>query len=113
MSTQPSGIELNSNQSIWYFLYRVMPLVVQVDGQDVKAQWGQQFIPVAPGPHRISVAWKMYWVLPVNRGTLDVTVNAGEVVPVRYKVRWIWLFPGKLFRDASPAAPQQPTAASA
>jgi hypothetical protein len=53
---------------------------------------------VAPGSHRISVSWKFYWVLPVQRATLDVTVDPGGVVSLRYKVRWLIFLPGKLSR---------------
>lgn len=103
MSIQPSGINLNTKPSIWMFLYRLMPLVVQINGQKVKATWGEQFIALQPGQHRISVAWKMYWVIPVNRGTFDVTIAPGEIVPVRYKVRWLWMLSGKLFAQPVPA----------
>lgn len=99
MSTQPSGIHLNSKPSIWFILVQLFPLIVGVDGQEAKGQWGEQFIGLAPGQHRITVAWKMYWILPVNRGTVDVTVNPGQVVPVRYKVRYLWMMKGKLFVD--------------
>jgi hypothetical protein len=39
-----------------------------------------------------------YWILPVQRATLDVTVDPGGVVPLRYKVRWLIFLPGKLHR---------------
>jgi hypothetical protein len=107
VSTQPSGIHLNSKPSLWFFLVQVFPLLVTVDGQQSTGKWGEQFIGLAPGQHRIEVAWKMYWLIPVNRGTLDVTVNPGQVVPVRYKVRYLWIMAGKLFIDQPSAqAPQ-------
>lgn len=101
VSDQPSGIQLNAKLSLWFILDMIFPLIIEVDGQESKGQWGQQLLNVAPGQHRISVSWKMYWLLPVNKGTLDITVNPGQVVPVRYKVRWLFLLPGKLYIDTA------------
>ncbi len=106
MSNQPSGIQLNAKQSFWYFLYQIMPLKVEVDGEPVQARWGQQFYSLAPGQHQISVSWKMYWLIPVNRGMLDVMVNPGQVVQARYKVRWLWIMKGKLYIEQSGAPAQ-------
>ena len=42
------------------------------------------------------MSWKFYWILPVQRATLDVTVGPSGVVSLRYKVRWLIFLPGKL-----------------
>jgi hypothetical protein len=39
-------------------------------------------------------------VLPVQRATLDVTVDPSAVVSLRYKVRWLIFLPGKLSRTS-------------
>jgi hypothetical protein len=96
MSAQPTGIRLNAKQAIWWFLVTIQPLVVEVDGVTTKGTWGDQTLPVAPGNHRVSVSWKFYWVLPVQRGTIDVTVDPGTVLSLRYKIRWLIFLPGKL-----------------
>ncbi len=96
MSSQPTGIRLNAKQAIWWFLVTIQPLVVEVDGVTTKGTWGDQTLPVAPGNHRVSVSWKFYWVLPVQRGTIDVTVDPGTVLSLRYKIRWLIFLPGKL-----------------
>jgi hypothetical protein len=49
------------------------------------------------------VCWKFYWLLPVQRATLDVTVDPGAVVSLRYKIRWIIFLPGKLYLDNAPS----------
>jgi hypothetical protein len=81
---------------IWWLLVTIQPLIVEVDGVQTKGTWGDQTLPVAPGNHHVSVWWKFYWFLPVQRATLDVTVNAGADISLRYKVRWLIFLPGKL-----------------
>jgi hypothetical protein len=98
MSAQSTAISLDAKQAIWWILVTIQPLIVEVDGVQTKGTWGDQTLPVAPGSHRISVSWKFYWVLPVQRATLDVTVDPGAVVSLRYKVRWLIFLPGKLSR---------------
>jgi hypothetical protein len=98
MSAQ-STIRLNAKQMIWWILVTIQPLIVEIDGVATKGSWGDQSIPVAPGNHRVSVAWKLYWVLPVQRATLDVSVDPGGVVSLRYKIRWLVFLPGKLHLD--------------
>ena len=101
MADQMTGIQLDAKQSIWYLLTTLMPLVVEVDGVQSKGVWGPQLLHLAPGPHRLTVSWRLYWLVPVMKGTLDVTLYPGQVAPVRYKVRWFILLPGKLFVEAA------------
>jgi hypothetical protein len=99
MPAQSTAIRLNAKQAIWWLLVTIQPLIVDVDGAPAKGTWGEQTLPVAPGNHRVSVSWKFYWILPVQRGTVDVTVEPGAVVSLRYKVRWLIFLPGKLHID--------------
>jgi hypothetical protein len=99
MSDETTGVRLNAKLSIFFILDMLMPLTVEVDGVTSKGVWKEQFLNLAPGTHRLTVSWKLYWVLPVNKATLDVTVQQGSVVPVRYKVRWLFILPGKLYID--------------
>jgi hypothetical protein len=101
---QPTGIELNAKLSIWFILNMIFPLTVDVDGTPTKGVWGPQVLNLAPGIHRLTVSWKFYWVLPIQRGVLDVTVNPGDLVKVRYKVRWLIFLPGKLYVEPATAA---------
>jgi hypothetical protein len=103
MSAQSTAIRLNAKQMIWWILVMIQPLVVEVDGVTTKGIWGDQTLPVAPGSHRVSVCWKFYWVLPVQRATLDATVGPGAVVSLRYKIRWLIFLPGKLYLDNTPS----------
>ncbi len=99
MSAQSTAIRLNAKQAIWWILVTIQPLVVELDGVPTNGIWGDQTLPVTPGSHRVSVSWKLYWLLPVQRATLDLTVDDGAVVSLRYKVRWLIFLPGKLTLD--------------
>jgi hypothetical protein len=101
VSLSPTGIQLNAKQSLWFLLSFIFPLQIEVDGALSRGTWGPQFLNLTPGMHRIAVTWKMYWVLPVNRGEIEVNVPEGQIIPLRYKMRWLWIMPGKLFIDQS------------
>jgi hypothetical protein len=103
MSAQASGIKISAKQAFWWLLVTIQPLVVEIDGTPAKGTWGEQTLTVAPGTHRVTVFWKWYWFLPVQRGTVDVTVEPGAVVSLRYKIRWIIFLPGKLFVENVPS----------
>ena len=103
MSAQSTAIRLNAKQAIWWILVTIQPLLVEVDGVQTKGSWGDQTLTVTPGAHRVSVSWKLYWVLPVQRASLDVNVDPGATVSLRYKVRWFIFLPGKLQLDNAPS----------
>src|ERR1700691_466264 len=71
MPAESTAIRLNAKQAIWWLLVTIQPLIVEVDGAPAKGTWGDQTLPVAPGSHRVSVSWKFYWILPVQKGTVD------------------------------------------
>lgn len=101
MSNQPTGVQLNAKQAIWFIMTTIFPLTIEVDGVASKGMWGAQLLSLEPGSHSLTVSWKLYWVLPVQKATLNVTVDAGSTIAVSYKVRWFFLLPGKLFVDAA------------
>jgi hypothetical protein len=102
MQGSPTGIELQTKYFILSFLIVVFPLVVTIDGQEQKGKWGTSFYPVAAGNHDVSVAWKMYWLVPVNKGATGVTVAEGQVARLLYKVPLLVFLKGKL--EPAPAA---------
>jgi hypothetical protein len=100
VSDQPTGVQFNAKQIIWFILTTlIFPLTIEVDGVASRGVWDQQLLNLAPGTHTIAASWKLYWVLPVNKATLNVEVAPGGVVAVTYKIRWFFLLPGKLFLE--------------
>jgi hypothetical protein len=101
LQTSPTGIELQTKYFVLNFLIVIFPLVLTIDGVKTKGKWGKNFYPVAPGNHEVSVAYKMYWVLPLAKGTANVSVAEGQVTPLLYKVPFFWFMPGKLTPNAA------------
>ncbi len=101
MEASPTGIELQTKYFILNFLIVIFPLILTIDGSQVKGKWGTSFYPVAPGSHQVEVAWKMYWVLPVNKASMPVTLAQGQVARLLYNAPWLFFLPGKL----GPATP--------
>lgn len=98
-----SAIKVNAKHAIWWILVTIQPLMVEIDGVATKGVWADNTLPVAPGSHSVTVFWKWYWFLPVQRGTLNVDVPDGGTVSLRYKIRWIIFLPGKLFVEDAAA----------
>jgi hypothetical protein len=96
MNAQPSGIELTAKYFILSFLVVIFPLTITVDGKEIKGSWGTNFYPVEPGTHSVSASYKLYWVLPWQKGSTSVTVPEGGRVKLQYYVPWLFLLPGKL-----------------
>jgi hypothetical protein len=96
MEGSPTGIELQTKYFILSFLIAIFPLVLTIDGEKVPAKWGKSFTPVAPGQHEVTVAWKAYWLIPVNKGSANVTLAEGQVARLLYKVPLLVFLSGKL-----------------
>jgi len=102
MAASPTGIELTTKHFILSFLIVIFPLTINIDGQEIKGRWGTQFYPVQPGNHSVTVSWKAYWLLSVNKATITVSVADSQVARLRYYAPWLFLLPGKL--GQAPAA---------
>ena len=96
MEGSPTGIELQTKYSFLSFLIVIFPLVLTVDGVAMPGKWGKSFYPVAAGTHDVCAAWKMYWLLPVNKGSAQVSVAEGQVASLVYKVPLLVFLAGKL-----------------
>lgn len=96
MNTAPTGIEVTTKYFFLSFLIVIFPLIVNIDGQDIKGKWGTQFYPVAAGNHTITLSWKAYWFLPVSKGSMTVTIPEGQIVKLLYKAPIFIFMPGKL-----------------
>ncbi|MHB8466897.1 MAG: hypothetical protein ACYDH6_16685 [Acidimicrobiales bacterium] len=102
MATSPTGIELTTKHFILNFLIVIFPLVINIDGQDIKGKWGTQFYPAQAGNRTITVSWKAYWFLPVNKATMTVSLADGQTSRLQYYAPWLLFLPGKL--GPTPAA---------
>jgi len=96
MNAAPTGIELTTKYFVLNFLIVIFPLTVNIDGQDTKGKWGTNFYPAAAGNHAVTVSWKAYWFLPVNKASLAVALAEGQISKLQYYAPWFFLLPGKL-----------------
>lgn len=96
MAATPTGIELTAKYFVLNFLIVIFPLTINIDGQDTKGKWGTSFYPVQPGNHTVTVSWKAYWFLPVNKATITTSLAEGQVARLQYYAPWFFLLPGKL-----------------
>ena len=96
MSASPTGIELTTKYFILNFLIVIFPLTINIDGLETAGRWGTQFYPVQPGTHTVTVSWKLYWLVPVNRATTTVSLAEGQIARLQYDAPWFFLLPGKL-----------------
>jgi len=105
MSTSQTGIAVTAKILFLNFVMLLFKPVVEIDGAAHEGAWSTTFFPTAPGPHTVSVYWKYMWFLPVNRGSVNVTVAEGSSVDVLYRPRWFVFLPGKLtVTQATPVA---------
>jgi hypothetical protein len=105
MSQQPTGIEVTAKYSPLLFILAIWKPVIEIDGQQIPAKWGTQFLPVVPGSHRIRVFYKYYWFLPANSAQVDINLVEGQVVQINWKARWMIFLKGKITTAPRPATP--------
>ena len=103
MAASPTGVELTTKYFILSFLIVIFPLTLNIDGQEITGKWGTQFYPVQPGNHTVTVSWKAYWLVPVNKATTTVSIAEGQTARLRYYAPWLFLLPGKLGPESAAA----------
>ena len=59
---------------------------VTVNGYRVVAHYGENLVPVHPGPNRVDVSCQ--WLFAFGQATLDTQVSPGAQVPVFYAAPW-------------------------
>jgi hypothetical protein len=50
----------------------------------MKGKWGKHFYAVEPGTHQITVFWKAFWLIPVNKATTTVSLAEGFMIRLQY-----------------------------
>lgn len=105
MSTSQTGIAVTAKILFLNFVQLLFKPVVEIDGVAKEGAWSTTFFATDPGQHTVAVYWKYLWFLPVNRGTVTVTIAEGTTVDMLYRPRWLVFLPGKLsVTHAAPAA---------
>ena len=96
MSTSPTGIAVKCKIFPLAFLMLLFKPTIEIDGQPHEGSWSDNFFPAGAGNHSVTVSWKYFWFLVVNKATINVTVAEGQPVNVLYQARWLIFLPGKI-----------------
>ncbi|MHB1535160.1 MAG: hypothetical protein ACYC1D_11260 [Acidimicrobiales bacterium] len=64
-------------------------------GEAVERPWGETFMAVEPGPHRLRCYIRYLYLKEMGDSSLDVTVAPGQVVKVEWKAPWLIFLKGK------------------
>jgi hypothetical protein len=79
------------------FLYLWPPRVELDGGPAQKIGWGDNELQVTPGTHHVVVYFPYLFIIRrAGEGKIDVTVQEGQTVHVRYKVPWLVFLPGRM-----------------
>ncbi len=104
-TTPETAIAITAKILFLNFFMLLFKPVVEIDGQSRQGTWSTETFAIAPGPHSVTVFWKYFGLLPVNKATATVNVVEGTTTEVKYKPRWFIFLPGKLtVSSAAPAA---------
>lgn len=91
-----SGIAVTAKYFPLNFLCVLFKPVVTIDGQTHQGTWGTSHFPAAPGDHHVTVLWKYFGFLPLNKGQATVRVVEGQTTHVEYSAPWLFFLPGKM-----------------
>src|SRR4051794_10346205 len=75
------------------FLLFLFPPRVEIDGGPAQQlKWGTSTIEVTPGQHQVFLYTKYLWVTKAAKAKVDVTVQEGQTVTVKYKAPtwYVW-----------------------
>lgn len=80
-------------------------VLAAVDGLPVKAQKGEHEVALAPGPHALSISYRLKEVaLPLRaepRGLYVIRAELGEPAAIGFPPIWLWIEDGKTGQPAT------------
>ena len=99
----PSAIQVNTSYPALAFLLSAFKTRIAINGQRYELPWGTHTFPVGPGRHSVRVSFK--YLLPSDAGgnEVEVEVEPGSTVRVRYRAPWLVFLKGKIHIDATDA----------
>jgi hypothetical protein len=99
----PQGIALRTGFFPLDWTLRFTRTTVTIDGHRHELPWGEQFLPLEPGPHQIQVSYRYLRLSAAGTASADVDVPPDQVVQVSYqapKSVLVAFLPGKLTVEA-------------
>jgi len=91
-----TGVELRLQFfPLLFFLSFVKP-VVKIDGKPHALSWGEHFLPLAPGGHRIEAYFPYLFLRRCGAASVDVVLAEGSVAQVEYSAPLLLLLAGSI-----------------
>jgi Protein of unknown function (DUF2510) len=92
-----SGIHLRAPVFFLFFLLKIQPLKVSIDGgPEFTANWDGNQWQLPPGRHHLRVWFLYLWFLPMGTAEIVIDLHPGQAVAVDYKHPWIVFMAGTL-----------------
>ena len=104
----PGAIQVQTSYMALAFLLSLVKTRVVIDGMMYELPWGTNVFPVAPGGHRVRVAFKYLFMSYAGANDVDVVVPPGEAVVITYRAPWLVFLKGKLQVYSGGTAPAAP-----
>jgi hypothetical protein len=107
-----SAIQVDTSYPALAFLLGVFKTRVAINGQRYELPWGTHTFPVGEGRHDVRVSFK--YLLPSDAGgnEVEVDVQPGQTVRVRYRAPWLVFLKGKIQVEAGKSPSVPPVAAA-
>lgn len=121
--TSYTGVEVKVTFFPLAFIYWLCPVYVVINGVSMRAKWGAQFYPLAPGRYTVGCFTKYLIAQRCGWNTVDVDIYPGQVVRVTWTAPHVTFMKGPIRAELiastppppapMPVAPLMPTAAPA
>ncbi len=95
-TASPTAISITAKILFLNFFMLLFKPIVEIDGQSRQGTWSTETFAITPGQHSVTVFWKYFGLLPINKATSMVTVVEGATTEVLYRPRWFIFLPGKM-----------------
>ena len=87
-------------------IFRIVLPAIEIDSAGSSARWGEQFVSLTPGKHRITVYVPYFRIPKLGWGTtpraweasIDIEVAEGEIAVIDYLTNVFVTWPGRIQR---------------
>ena len=93
------GITLKLRYQPMAFLYEACKPIVAIDGIEYATHWGEQFLEVAPGMHKIEIYFQYMWLKKCGYSKIDVEISATHPCIIDYYKSSYMYGKGKITRQ--------------
>lgn len=94
-----TGVEIKADYFFLSFLYALCPVYAFINGVEVKAQWGNQFIPLQPGTYRVEICTHYFFMSRYGMNGIVINIYPGQVVRVSWSAPHITFMQGDIRAD--------------